>query len=64
MGGERTLVITEITDDAYKQNSVYRPWVDIKLSGQGPRLSKVPGSPEAENSPPANSNTLPAQNVG
>jgi hypothetical protein len=26
-------VVIEITEDAYKQNSVYRPWEEIKASG-------------------------------
>ena len=25
-------VVTEIPEDAYKQNTIYRPWVDIKAA--------------------------------
>jgi hypothetical protein len=43
-------VVTEITDEAYKQNTVYRPWSEIEAR-------KASAGPVATSAPPPSSSS-------
>jgi hypothetical protein len=44
MGRASESVIIEIGDDAYKQNSVYRPWEEFQVAEPGTQ-SNTPANP-------------------
>ncbi len=49
MATSRESVLIEITEDAYKQNSVYRPWEEIKMDGATARTRSSLPAQQAPN---------------
>lgn len=48
MGGANKSVIIEISEDAYKQNSVYRPWDELQLATTRTAQSIQAPSPQSQ----------------